>query len=148
MDTQSEITSHDLKLLAIGYYIQGGIVAFYSLLILLYFGFIGALLAKVAANEAGQRLPAGFAAIMSAVFGALFLLCAVYTICIFLAAYFLRHHRNMLFIQIVSGFNCLLVPYGTVLGVFTLIVLARPTAKLFFTAHRAEPGVPPPPAEL
>jgi hypothetical protein len=148
MDTQSEIASHDLKLLAIGHYVQGGITAFYSLLLLGYFSLMGTLFAKLGADQSAGRLPPGFGAILSAVFGVLFLLCALYTLCIFLAAYWLRHHRNMLFIQIVSGFNCLVVPYGTLLGVFTLIVLSRPTARLFFTAHHAEPAVTAPPVEF
>jgi hypothetical protein len=132
MDTQNEIAAHDLKVLSVGHYIQGGITAFYSLLILLYVAFMGVVFAKFGSGRQ-EQIPAGFGSIMAAIFGALFLVCATYTLCVFLAARWLRSHRNMLFIQIVSGLNCLLVPYGTVLGVFTLLVLSRPQAKLFFS---------------
>jgi hypothetical protein len=139
MDTQSEIAAHDLKLLSIGHYIQGGITAFYSLLIFGYLALFGTLLAKLGSANSQTQMPPGFGAIMSAIFGALFLLSALYALCIFLAGRRLRSHRNMLFIQIVSGLNCLAVPYGTVLGVFTLIVLSRPQAKLLFSPPPAEP---------
>jgi hypothetical protein len=45
----------------------------------------------------------------------------------------------MLFIQIISGLNCLFIPYGTILGVFTLVVLSRPQAKVFFSPPTEEP---------
>lgn len=131
MDIQSEIAAHDLKLLSIGHYIHGGIMAFYSLLIFLYLALFGAIFAGTVNQQA--QIPAHLATIMAAVFGAFSLLFALYTLCIFLAGRWLRSHQNMLFIQIISGLNCLFVPYGTVLGVFTLVVLSRPQAKLFFS---------------
>ena len=141
MDTQSEIAAHDLKLLSIGHYIQGGITAFYLLLLLLYFAFISVIFAKLGDTNPQAQMPAGVASIMSAIFGVLSLLGALYTLCIFLAGRWLRSHQNLLFIQIVAGLNCLLIPYGTVLGVFTLIVLSRPQAKLFFSGRTGEPNI-------
>jgi len=38
--------------------------------------------------------------------------------------------------MIVAGITCLSVPIGTVLGVFTLLVLSRPSVKQMF-AHNA-----------
>lgn len=37
----------------------------------------------------------------------------------------LRARKNRTFCLVVAGFNCLHVPLGTVLGVFTLVVLSR-----------------------
>lgn len=36
-------------------------------------------------------------------------------------------HRARLFSLVVAGFNCINFPFGTALGIFTLIVLLRPT---------------------
>jgi hypothetical protein len=39
----------------------------------------------------------------------------------------IRARKYRFFSMLVSGFNCINMPLGTVLGVFTLIVLLRPT---------------------
>jgi hypothetical protein len=139
MDLQSEIAAHDLKLLSIGHYIHGGIMAFYSFLMLVYCAFFGIMFANLGKNQ-GQ-MPPGIATLMWTIFGTLFLLSALYTLCTFLAGRWLRSRRNMLFIQIVSGVNCLFVPYGTILGIFTLVVLSRPQAKFFFSGYSSQPDV-------
>jgi len=42
-----------------------------------------------------------------------------------LSGLYLRQRRNKTFSMVVAGFNCLYVPLGTILGVFTFIVLSR-----------------------
>ena len=44
-----------------------------------------------------------------------------------LSAVWMKQRRNRMFSFVVAGFNCLALPFGTVLGVFTLIVLNRPS---------------------
>jgi hypothetical protein len=40
----------------------------------------------------------------------------------------------------IAGIECIFIPFGTVLGVFTIIVLMRPTVKeLFGVAQIDEP---------
>ncbi len=46
-----------------------------------------------------------------------------------LAAMFLRQRKNRIFCLVVAGLNCLQVPFGTVLGVFTFIVLLRDSVR-------------------
>src|ERR1700761_8818665 len=136
------ITSHDLRLLSIGYYIQGGIAAFYTLLMLGYSAFATAILAninKVAAESSQQQVPPALLSIISILLAILLGLACIYTVCMFLAGYWLPRFRNKVFIQIIGALNCLAIPYGTVLGIFTLMVLQRPSAKQFFAA-----GTPPP----
>ena len=43
----------------------------------------------------------------------------------FLSARFMKSGRNRTFSLVVAGINCLQIPLGTVLGVFTIIVLSR-----------------------
>ena len=40
--------------------------------------------------------------------------------------------QRYMFCLIVAGFSCLLIPYGTVLGVFTIMTLMRPSVKQIF----------------
>ncbi len=57
-----------------------------------------------------------------------------------LAAHFLRTTRHRMFCMVIGGLNCLQVPFGTVLGVFTLVVLTQDAARLLFDG--SEPPMP------
>lgn len=49
-----------------------------------------------------------------------------------LAARFIKARRNRMFTMVVSGLNCLNMPLGTALGVFTLVVLGRDSVRLSY----------------
>lgn len=141
MDT----TAHDLKLLSIGYYIQAGIIGFYSLLVLGYAGFLSFFL-TAASNEAERRgqggLPPGFASILTAVIGVLLVLLIAYAVCMFLTGYWVARYRNRIFIYVMAALTCLGIPYGTVLGVFTFIAMQRPTARQLFSRNALPSPIP------
>jgi hypothetical protein len=54
--------------------------------------------------------------------GAWFLISAVVNL---MSGIYLRLRKNRMFSMVVAGFNCLHMPLGTVLGVFTFVVLGR-----------------------
>lgn len=58
----------------------------------------------------------------------------VLTTCNILSAIWLKKRKNHLFSMITAGLNCTSVPLGTVLGVFTFIVLSRTTVKMSYSA--------------
>lgn len=143
------ITAHDLRLLSIGYYIQAGIACFYTLLIIGYSAFATVILAnisKMAGQTNQQEIPAAVLSVISIILVLVLGMSCAYTVCVFLAGYWLRQFRNKVFIQVLAGFNCLAIPYGTVLGIFTFMVLQRPSAKQFFAGAGAPPPLPPAPA--
>ena len=45
------------------------------------------------------------------------------------AGFSLLNRKNRSFCMVVAALNCVHVPFGTVLGVFTLIVLSRPSVR-------------------
>jgi hypothetical protein len=47
--------------------------------------------------------------------------------CLVVAGRFLGQQRRRMFCVVVAAVECLLVPFGTVLGVITLIILHKPT---------------------
>ena len=47
----------------------------------------------------------------------------------------LKERRSRLLCLIPAGISCLEVPWGTVLGVMTFIVLGRPSVRELFDAH-------------
>ncbi|MGC6427107.1 MAG: hypothetical protein ACON5H_08945 [Akkermansiaceae bacterium] len=51
-----------------------------------------------------------------------------------LCARALAARRNPVLIQVVAGINCLSMPLGTILGIFTFIVLARPSVRRLFVS--------------
>ena len=50
----------------------------------------------------------------------------------FLAATWIRARRNWTFCMVVAGINCISLPLGTILGVFTLVLLTRDPARQSF----------------
>ena len=52
----------------------------------------------------------------------------------FLTGRFLSKRQHRTFCVVISALNCMSLPFGTALGVFTLVVLQRPSVKALF-AH-------------
>jgi hypothetical protein len=48
------------------------------------------------------------------------------------SGYFLRAQRHWTFCLVVAGLECMNMPLGTILGVFTIITLVDPQAKAMF----------------
>lgn len=71
------------------------------------------------------------------VIGGIFLLAAA--IANILSAIWIRARENRMFSLVVAGLNCLQVPFGTALGVFTIIVLSRDSVRELY-AERALTG--------
>jgi hypothetical protein len=49
-----------------------------------------------------------------------------------LSGMFLLQKRNRLFSLIIGGLNCLQIPFGTALGVFTILVLSRDSVRQLY----------------
>ncbi len=54
-----------------------------------------------------------------------------------LAGYFLGLRRNRTFCLVVAGMNCIRIPLGTTLGVFTFVVLMRDSVRQLYEATEA-----------
>jgi len=55
----------------------------------------------------------------------------------FKAARCIKRRSSRVFCMIVAGFSCLEIPYGTALGVLSLIVLSRNSVKNLFSSNSA-----------
>lgn len=44
----------------------------------------------------------------------------------------LQKRRRILFCQVIAGLSCIMIPIGTVLGIFTIVVLQRPAVAAAF----------------
>jgi hypothetical protein len=61
-------------------------------------------------------------------------LIVIVTLALSMSGLFLLKRRHRMFILIVAGLNCLSVPLGTILGVFTFVVLGRDSVRKAFAA--------------
>jgi hypothetical protein len=145
MDT----TAHDIRILSIGYYIQGGLTLGFGLLFGIYACFIGLVIAIAQANpqaEQTNQLPAGFIHILVAVFIGVAILTLAFGALMLYGGSELRKYQHRTLILVLAALNCFMFPYGTVLGVFTFIVLQRNSAKELFNPSPAPPIPPADPA--
>ena len=65
---------------------------------------------------------------------AIVLLGIAIAICILIAGRSLAKHRHYWFAFAIACVECLFIPFGTILGVFTIIVLLRESVKALFAA--------------
>lgn len=123
---------NDLRLLSLGHYVLAGITALFALfpVIHLVIG-VGMLAGLLDAGEPVDRL-----------FGLVFIVIGLVMICLGLAmaAALAWCGRNLARRQrhtacvVVAGLACMLMPLGTVLGIFSILVLMRPGVKDAFTS--------------
>jgi len=80
-------------------------------------------------------------AFMLAFIGTWLAIAVLATVLSFLNGRYLRSYRHPTFSTVVAVLQCLAVPLGTVLGVFTLIVLGRSTVQDAYAQRRGEPAL-------
>jgi hypothetical protein len=69
-----------------------------------------------------------------AVLGSLLFLTGIaMAICILIAGRSLALRKRYLFVLVMGCIECLFIPFGTILGVFTVIVLSRESVKALFS---------------
>jgi hypothetical protein len=139
---QAAIDSEHLKLLAMGYLISGVMSALFSLMGLMYMfmavvmhGAFSAIAAS--ANSSDQIPPPEMAWIFGFVGFAMFVFLISLAALKFRAAWCLKRRRSHTLCMVAAGISCIGIPYGTLLGVYTFIVLGRASVKQCFDAELA-----------
>jgi hypothetical protein len=126
-------TEH-LQLLAIFHYVVAGVAALCSFFPLLYSVMGGFLL--YAAQHPGpnnQEPPPVFLGWIFIAVGAVFFLAGItMAICILIAGRCLSRRKGYSFALVIACIECLFVPFGTILGVFTIVALSRESVKALF----------------
>jgi hypothetical protein len=123
-----------LRLLAIFHFVAGGIFAFFGCFPVIYI-FLGIMMVSGKMNFA-QNTPNPPPPQMGYIFitiGAVIIALAWgLAISLFISGRYLQQRRGYIFSMIVAAISCLQVPFGTILGVFTIIVLARQSVKALY----------------
>lgn len=127
-----------LKILSIFYYVVGGILAVFACFPIIHF--IVGLMMLVAPNKmsgSGPPPPAFVGWMFVLIAGLIILSGWAMAVALMFAGWYLRRCEHYIFCLIMAGVACLFHPLGTILGVFTIILLIRPTVKELF-----ETGIP------
>ena len=86
-------------------------------------------------NHRAGPPPAGFFAIFKWIYLFISIVFITGSLPNLLSGLFIRRRINRTFSLVVAGLDCLQVPFGTVLGIFTLIVLLRGTVRERYAAN-------------
>jgi hypothetical protein len=126
-------------LLAIFHYVVAGLAGLFSPFPLLYttIGTIFIFAAKHGTAKPGEDLPPEFLGWIFAVIGSvLFLVGLAMAICILIAGRSISLRKRYSFAMVMACIECVFIPFGTILGVFTIVVLSRESVKALFSATR------------
>lgn len=121
-----------LQLLSIFHYVVGGMTGLVACFPLIHLALGIAMLSGTMPQTGHQGPPPFFGWIFVAAGSFLFFLGWTMAIAIFCAGRFLAQHTHYLYCLVIAGIECLFMPLGTILGVFTIVVLMRPSVKALF----------------
>ena len=125
-----------LRILSIFHYVVAGVAALFACFPILHL-VMGIMLLSGAFPEAKPgdeqvtRMMGAFFVALSVVGITLGL---TYSILLVLSGTYLRKRIHYTFCLVMAGIACIFMPFGTVLGVFTIVVLVRPSVKGLFAA--------------
>ena len=123
-----------LKLLSIFHYVVGGFAALFAMFPIIHFilGLLFILTPETFASNG--KPPPPFVGWFFVIFAGTFIISGwILAGFIITAGRFLALHRHRLFCLVIAGIECAFVPFGVVLGVFTIIVLMRESVKELFS---------------
>ena len=128
--------------MSIFHYVVGGITAFFACFPLIHLAIGIAIVCGAFTKQPGhETVPAFVGWLLICVATIIILVGWGLAAVIVVAGRFLAQRTHYLYCLVVAAAECILMPFGTVLGVFTIIVLNRASVKALF-----EPGentVPP-----
>jgi len=126
-----------LRYLQIGHYIVGGITALFSSMFIAHV-VMGIVLAVSPDSfpTHGKGPPPAMGWVFAIMGGAFVLAGWTIAALLIVAGRAIGRRRRYTLCFIVAALACLMMPFGTVLGVFSLIVLNRPSVKLLFEANK------------
>lgn len=129
-----------LRLLSLFYFISAGFSAFFSLFSSIYI-VIGIVLVASLSSVQSQNSnapPEAFAWAFVGIGASVTLLALGLALLKFLTGRALRRRRSRTLCLVTAGISCIGIPYGTVLGIFTFLVLGRPSVQALFDHQREQ----------
>jgi uncharacterized membrane protein len=132
----SETTAQEfehLRMLSIFHYIVGGITALFSLIPVIHLMIgVAMVTGRMEGTDPEARFFGWFFVVLAAV-----LIVSGLTLAGFIvyAGRCLQQRRRHMLCMVVAALSCMMMPFGTVLGVFTLVTITKPSVKALFATR-------------
>ena len=127
--------NEQLRLLSLFHYIVAGLAGLFSLfpVIHLVLGLFMVFSSKSFLNDNHGQPPPAFIGWFFVIIASFFITCGLtFAAFVLSAGRFLAKRKHYTFCFVMAGVECIFMPFGTVLGVFTIIVLNRESVKQLF----------------
>ena len=121
-----------LGILSTFYYVVAALAGIFSCMPFIHITIGVAMLLGVMDSSTGEAPPAFLGWIFIIVGALVSLMGFAYTVMLILTGRFLKHRRHYTFCLVIAGMSCLFMPFGTVLGIFSIILLSKPELKAMF----------------
>ncbi len=131
-DNQKQLDAEHLRLLSIFHYVVGGLGILSTVLPLAYLAFGAFIFAGRLPDESNPADMRWFGMLMVMLGGFMLAMGLAASACLILAGRYLAERRHRMFCLVVAAVMCAFAPLGTVLGVFTIIVLSRASVREVF----------------
>lgn len=134
-----------VKILGIFHFVVGGIAGLFACFPIFHFmaGLFMFVFSLIPGSMKGDMplFPVGiFGLVFATIAGAVMLLGWAFAISLILAGYGLLKRKWHTFCLVMAGVACVFMPFGTVLGVLTIVLLVKPAVKELFTGSQPASG--------
>ncbi len=135
---QSNDLQH-LNLLAIFHWIWGGLSIAFSFIFIIHIGMGIAILngSLASGSNSNQDIPPEFGWLFVGAGGCAMLIGWTIGVLNVYSGFCLKKHKRRTFCIVIAAIDCLSIPIGTALGVFTMIVLFRDSVKQLYASEAA-----------
>ena len=141
--SDSNTDAEHLRLLSIFHYVFGGFQIAISSIFIVHFVF--GLMMLTNPQMFGHNPPPSWLGLLITVIGVgVLLLGWALGICAIYSGRCIARRQRRMFSLVVAAINCASFPFGTALGVFTIIVLMRDSVKQLFTGKTPQATTAPP----
>jgi len=131
----------NLKLISIFHYVVGGLGVLFACLPLIHLT-VGLMIVTGRFNQMiqqgrphGDLFPEAFGWLFVVLGGVFFLVGQSVAVSMIVTGRFIALRKNYTFAFVIACVECLFIPFGTALGVFTLITLSRDSVKALFNGN-------------
>lgn len=124
--------TRQLDLLSTFHYVVAGIIALFGCLPIFHVILGIAMLAGAFDHQQGPPPPRFFGFVFIAMALVMIAMMWATAIAVWIAGSRLRRRTNYTYCLVIAAIACTFVPFGTVLGVFTILVLNRPSVRTLF----------------
>lgn len=135
-EKQQIIDEEQLRLLSFFHYVSGAVTIAFSSMFIFHLIFFGYMISnpELFNNDDAENAKDAMQVmqIFVAVFGAFVILGITYGICEIVSGVFIKRRKYRLFSMIVAIPRIIFIPYGTILSIFTLMLLERDSIKSLY----------------